>query len=206
SFGGPIKKDKTFFYGVYEGLRQNLGVTILDNVLPAACHQPVNPGTNNTTLANPAGCAPRLTSSTVVPQVIQPFLDLYPVPNLPGNQFTFPSSSRQREDYGQIRVDQNFSAADTLFGRYTIDDDELNNATNNIRALASGAAFPGIRTVGSSRGQSATLSEGHVFSPALLNPARLSFSRTNFGTSTLSESNLVGPRYSLTSGLPVGQN
>src|SRR5207249_5689143 len=32
-----------------------------------------------------------------------------------------------------------------------------------------------------------------------------SFSRTNFGTSTLSESNLVGPRYSLTSGLPVGQ-
>src|SRR6266566_2811598 len=39
SFGGPIKKDKTFFYGVYEGLRQNLGVSILDSVLPAACHQ-----------------------------------------------------------------------------------------------------------------------------------------------------------------------
>src|SRR5438552_7154794 len=205
SFGGPIKKDKTFFYGVYEALRQNLGVTILDNVLPAACHQLVNPGTSNTTLANPAGCAPSLTSSSIVPQVMQPFLDLYPVPNLPGNQFTFPSSSRQREDYGQIRVDQNFSAVDTLFGRYTIDDDELNNATNNIRALASGAAFPGIRTLGSSRGQSATVSEGHVFSPALLNTARLSFSRTNFGTSTLSESNLVGPRYSLTSGLPVGQ-
>src|SRR6266516_3258979 len=155
---------------------------------------------NNFTLDGAA-----MTSSTVVPQVIQPFLDLYPVPNLPSNQFTFPSSSRQREDYGQIRVDQNFSAADTLFGRYTIDDDELNNATNNIRALASGAAFPGIRTLGSSRGQSATLSEGHVFSPALVNTARLSFSRTNFGTSTLSESNLVGPRYSLTSGLPVGQ-
>src|SRR5438093_1747247 len=205
SFGGPIKKDKTFFYGVYEALRQNLGVTILDNVLPAACHQLVNRGTNNTTLANPTACAPTLTSSSVVPQVIQPYLDLYPVPNLPSNHFTFPSSSTQREDYVQIRVDQHFSAADTLFGRYTIDDDELNNATNNIRALASGAAFPAIRTLGSSRGQSATLSEGHVFSPALLNTARLAFSRTNFGTSTLSESNLVGPRYSLTSGLPVGQ-
>src|SRR5947199_1963979 len=185
SLGGPIKKDKTFFYGVYEALRQNLGVTILDNVLPAACHQLVNPGPNNTTQANPAGCAPALTSSTVVPQVIQPFLDFYPQPNLPGNQFTFPSSSRQREDYGQIRVDQNFSAADTVFVRYTIDDDDLNNATNNIRALAAGAAFPGIRTLGTSRSQSATLSEGHVFSPALLNTARLSFSRTNFGTDTL---------------------
>jgi len=205
SFGGPIRKDKTFFYGVYEGLRQNLGVSILDNVLPAACHQLVNRGTNNTTLANPAACTPTLTSSSVVPQVIQPFLDLYPLPNLPGNQFTFPSSSKQREDYGQIRVDHNFSAADTFFSRYNIDDDDLNNATNNIRALASGAAFPGIRTLGTSRSQAATVSEGRVFSPALLNTARLSFSRTNFGTSTLSDTNLVGPRYSLTSGLPVGQ-
>ncbi len=192
SFGGPIRKDKTFFYGVYEGLRQNLGVSILDNVLPAACHQLVNRGTNNTTLANPAACAPTLTSSSVVPQVIQPFLDLYPLPNLSVNQFTFPSSSKQREDYGQIRVDHNFSAADTFFSRYSIDDDDLNNATNNIRALASGAAFPGIRTLGTSRSQSATVSEGRVFSPALLNTARLSFSRTNFGTSTLSDTSPWG--------------
>ena len=205
SLGGPIKKDKTFFYGVYEGLRQNLGVTILDNVLPAACRQLVNPGTNNTTLANPAACAPTLTSSSIVPQVMQPFLDLYPLPNLPGNQFTFPSSSTQREDYGQIRVDQNFSGADTFFGRYTIDDNELNNATNNIRALASGAAFPGIRTLGASRSHSATLSESHVFSPALLNTARLSFSRTNFGTRSVSDTNLADPRYSLAPGQPVGQ-
>src|SRR5436309_1865 len=205
SFGGPIQKDKTFFYGVYEALRQNLGVTILDNVLPAACHQLVNRGTNNTTLANPTACAPTLTSSSVVPQVIQPYLDLYSLPNLPGNQFTFPSSSRQREDYGQIRVDQNFSGADTFFGRYTMDDGELNNATNNIRALASGAAFPGIRTLGASRNQSGTLSEGHVFSPALLNTARLSFTRTNLGNLGVSNTNLVDPRYSLVSGQPVGQ-
>ncbi len=205
SFGGPIKKDKTFFYGVYEGLRQNLGVTVLDNVLPAACHQLVNRGTNNATLANPAACAPTLTSSSVVPQVMQPFLDLYPQPNLSGNQFTFPSSSTQREDYGQIRVDQNFSGADTFFGRYTMDDEELNNATNNIRALASGAAFPGIRTLGASQSQSATLSEGHVFSPALLNTARLSFGRTNFGTRTTSDANLADSGYSLAPGQPVGQ-
>src|SRR5207302_2563599 len=130
---------------------QNLGVTILDNMLPAACHQLVNRGTDSTTLTNPSACAPTLTSSSVVPRVIQPFLDLFPLPNLTGNQFTFPSSSTQREDYGQIRVDQNFSGADTFFGRYSSDDDELNNATNNIRALASGAAFPGIRTLGASR-------------------------------------------------------
>src|ERR1041385_1413571 len=204
SFGGPIKKDKTFFYGVYEGLRQNLGVTILDSVLPAACHQLVNRGTSNTTLADPARCAPALTRSSVVPQVMQPFVDLYPLPNLPNNQFTFPSSSRQREDYGQIRADQNFSTADTFFVRYTIDDDELNNATSNVRALASGTAFPGIRTLGTSRAQSATLSDSHVFSPTLLNTVRVSFSRSNLGTFSHSDTNLTDPLHSLAAGQPIG--
>ena len=38
SFGGPIRKDKTFFYAVYEGLRQVTGLTINDIVPPAICH------------------------------------------------------------------------------------------------------------------------------------------------------------------------
>src|SRR5947209_19124369 len=38
AFGGPIRKDKTFFFGVYEGLRQNLGVTSLVTVPGAGCH------------------------------------------------------------------------------------------------------------------------------------------------------------------------
>jgi len=38
AFGGPIKKDKTFFYAVYEGIRQTRGVPI-NNIVPAAgCH------------------------------------------------------------------------------------------------------------------------------------------------------------------------
>jgi hypothetical protein len=205
SFGGPIRKDKTFFYAVYEGLRQNLGVTILDNVLPGACHQLVNPGTNSTTLANPTACAPTLTSSTIVPKVIQPFIDLYPLPNLPANQATFPSASTQHEEYGQIRVDQNFSAADTLFVRYTIDDGVLNNATGNIRAVASGNAFPWIRTLGDNRDQFATLSESHIFSPSLLNTARLSFSRTSLENYNTSNLNLLGPAYSQLPGQAMGQ-
>jgi Carboxypeptidase regulatory-like domain/TonB-dependent Receptor Plug Domain len=42
AFGGPIKKDKTFFYAVYEGIRQTLGVPI-NNLVPAAgCHPPAS--------------------------------------------------------------------------------------------------------------------------------------------------------------------
>src|SRR5438132_4699541 len=37
SFGGPIKKDKTFVYAVYEGLRQTWGQTVATNTLPGNC-------------------------------------------------------------------------------------------------------------------------------------------------------------------------
>jgi hypothetical protein len=204
SGGGPIKKDKTFFYGVYEGLRQNLGVSVLDAVLPAACHQFVNPGTSNTTLANAAACSPTLTGSTVIPQVVQPLIDLYPTPNLPNNQFSFPTKATVTENYGQFRMDQNFSAADTLFGRYSIDKSDVNSAVSGIRAPGSGVAFPGVRFLGTSLNQSSTLSESHVFSPAFLNTARLSFSRTNLSTFTTSDINLAAPQYAEVPGLPLG--
>ena len=206
SFGGPIRKDKTFFFGVYEGLRQNLGVTILDSVMPAACHQLVTSSGGVTTLANPSGCDPtgKLTSSTVVPAVIQPWLALYPSPNLPNNQYTFPSASTQREDFGQMRVDHNFSSSDTLFARYTIDDGDLNNATGNNRTVSSGVAFPQFRTLGNSRNQFVTLSENHVFSPSLLNTAKLSFSRTNFGVQGTSTFDPTAPGYSFYNGQPMG--
>jgi len=38
SVGGPIQKDKTFFYLVYEGIRERQGDAVQDHTLPAACH------------------------------------------------------------------------------------------------------------------------------------------------------------------------
>src|SRR5262249_48843675 len=42
--GGPIKKDKTFFFGGYEGLRQGLGTTLIANVPTPLARQGVLPG------------------------------------------------------------------------------------------------------------------------------------------------------------------
>src|SRR5437899_3593270 len=107
SVGGPIKKDKTFFFGVYEGLRERLGVTTVSLVPGAACHVT----TNN----------PCVAGGSVAP-VVRPILDLFPLPNLSNNQFTFPFTQPTRDDYAQGRVDHIFSSADSFFGRYTISD------------------------------------------------------------------------------------
>ena len=98
SLGGPIKKDRTFFYAVYEGLRKNVGFTAVDTVFPVACHQFV--GSTNV-LANPGACASGVTSAPV-PSVVLPILALYPLPNGgSANTFTTSTQNLLNDDFGQ---------------------------------------------------------------------------------------------------------
>jgi Carboxypeptidase regulatory-like domain/TonB dependent receptor-like, beta-barrel len=180
SIGGPIKKDNTFFYAVYEGVRQRQGLTTIDSVMPAGCHQNLvlNTTTGNYNFATDAdatACASGLTSLTVIPASIKPLLDLYPAPNLPKNQFTYPFTAPTRDDYGQIRVDHTFSPSDTMFVRYTIDNAASHSA---VIALQGPFSYPGFTMDLTSQDQFVTLSENHVFSPAVVNTARFSISRT----------------------------
>lgn len=202
SFGGPIKKDKTFFYGVYEQLNIKLGFSVLSTVPAAACHptsagqavwngQGVQPAGSVGPCAqlgsNPAGAG---TISLAVNSITAPFMALYPTPtgSIVSNgvvtpTFSFPATDNQRVYYGQMRVDHNFSDKDALFARYTTD---ASNAVSPLPSFSSsatgGAAFPQWGSEGESRDQYLTLSENHIFSNALLSTARISFARTNFFT------------------------
>ena len=187
SFGGPIKKEKTFFYGVLEELRERLGVTKITNTIAQGCH-----GAAGATITS-AMCPqlPANTSVTIAPQ-IAPLLALYPVPNLSGTGLTFPFSQPTNESYGQMRVDQTFSANDTMFVRYTIDD----------TAQTQPIDYPQFLNDRVSRFQYTTFSENHVFTPALLNTGRLSYSRTRVAFD--SPSGLIGPQYSFVPGQELG--
>jgi hypothetical protein len=191
SFGGPIKKEKTFFHAVYEGLRSNLGLTTVDIVPDAGCHGPAGAvvwNGDSTIAARPAGSIGPCTqlgtdplgtgssNSVTIAPVAVPLLALLPNPNLPNDQFTFAGSQRTGENFGQIRVDHNFSNSDTVFFRYTMDD------THQTKPLQ----FPDVHDRYFSRSQYVTLSENHIFSPALLNAFRASFSRTGFVTQSVS--------------------
>src|SRR6202008_4400286 len=115
--GGPIKKDKTFIYGNYEGLRSLTGLSQQDTVMAAGCHGPAG------ALITNKAC-PQLGSvaSVTVSPTIASILALFPNPNLLAtNQFQYSFIEPSLESFGQVRIDHNFSSKDNLFGRYTMD-------------------------------------------------------------------------------------
>ena len=172
--GGPIKQDKTFFYAVYEGIRQRLGVTPITNTIPKAARVD-------------GGLVPQIAP------IVKPWLPLFPEPNLPGDRLTFPANWPSREDYGQIRMDQTFSATDTLFGRFTIQD------SDQLKPLD----WPQFKEPVSGRYVWLTVAEDHIFSPALLNTVRFHFSRNrNEGGIPLGKES--GPQFSFMPGQLMG--
>jgi len=202
SAGGPIRKDKTFVFGVFEGVRQNLGVT--NNLLVPAIGCTGGPNAVITVAACPTLDPPPGVNQVQIDPTIAGLLTL--IPPVPADasglgHFTFPSSSRQSENYGQLRFDQTISSADSIFGRYTIDNAVFNNATTGLAAASTGANYPNWGLQGTTRNQYITVSENHIFSTSVINTARLSFSRTDWHA-TDTTNNLPAPAAAAGSILP----
>jgi outer membrane receptor protein involved in Fe transport len=186
SLGGPIKKDKTFIFGTFESVRENLGESLLGTVFPSTDYNPVTK--KLLAVGNPDATF----SGGFVNPVIVPFLSLFPYPNVGNDEYQYLSSQNTREEYGMVRVDHSFSTSDSFFTRYTID-----NTFQNRPYF-----YPQRYDTWSNRSQYVTLSETHIFSPTLLNTARFSVSRT--GMTTTSTSGVGGPDLSFVAGQDVG--
>jgi hypothetical protein len=181
--GGPIKKGKSFIFGVYEGIRSIKGTTELTTALPAGCRGVAGQLIVSGSAANqcPASILPVSTvvtsSNPVIPLWISPtgaggLAPIFPLPNSPNNQLSWSFPTITAENYGQARFDQTISDKDNMFFRYTVDQD----------ATALPGGVPGFPTHPISVGQWGTLTENHIFSPALLNTASFGYSRDNLHT------------------------
>ncbi len=184
TLGGPIIRDRTFFFFGYEGFRQVKGIPVSAPVpsrlvrqgnFSQEANKPIDPFTRQ---PFPGGIIP--------PQRIHPIsnnilnnLKLWPEPNVGTNIWSAaPSGSNDRDQF-IIRVDHTLIAdKNTLTGRYLFDKGVrfvplghfASNAAPNIQV-------PGFSNEEANRFQNLMLSDTHVFSPQVINELRLSYQR-----------------------------
>ncbi|HEX6190663.1 MAG TPA: carboxypeptidase regulatory-like domain-containing protein [Pyrinomonadaceae bacterium] len=178
SIGGPIRKDKTFFFGDYEGTRSREGITRVTNVPTLAERNgnfsqslfgvPIIPGAG---IPFPGGSIPDAAINPIGRRIAA----LYPLPNRPDPFANFVSSPVQqdRNDHFDVRVDHLLNSRSTWAFRYSFGDRDL------FEPFA-GPGFslvPGYGNDVTRRSQNAMISETHVFSPALVNDLRFAFNR-----------------------------
>jgi len=154
SGGGAIRKDRTFIFGAYEGLRQSLSTTSL------------------VTVPSLAARAGQLTTGTVkVDPKVVPFLDIYSLPNgtVKGDVgiYSFIGTQVTGENFFTTRADHKFSEADSVHGTFMSDTDESTAPDS----------YNFVRNQWISRRKLTSVEYSHIFTPTLVNFARIGYSR-----------------------------
>jgi len=163
TLGGPIKKDKLFFFVNDEALRQSQGVSAIATVPDAPAHQGILP-------TGTVGVSPAVAST----------LALFPLPTTEvltaagqptgTGQLTEVANQVGNENYALGRLDYKYSAKDSFFVRYVSDRATYANPFG-------GSAIPLWAETDITRNQYVTAQWTRLISPTLVNEARVSFVR-----------------------------
>jgi len=184
TLGGPVLKDKTFFFVAYQGERKREGQTAKQLQVLSAAERTgdFSELLPSTQLADPISGNPYQNNQVPVNPVIANYIAKYlPSPNVPGTGNLFVSSpvAPIGEDQVVSRLDHHFSQNDTVYGTYVFDDLRESFPYQFTNGGSSGGNVPvGSGFDNATRTQLFTLSWLHTFSPHLVNEVILGANRS----------------------------
>ena len=173
TLGGPFKKDRTFYFLSYEGLRQRESrfVTFLENnrlFQPTAAQQGLITALNASPSAQFRAIGATLAGALTTTEAAYPFT----VRLLRANSGTFPF--RNNDNTASFRVDHSLNAAHQMFGRLTFTDiDTLGGTFGGLKGPSRGTNF-------SVQDSAAVFGETHFFSPGRVNEFRFQYANRDY--------------------------
>ena len=188
TIGGPLKKDKTFLFGFYEGFRNRQGETALTTVpsvkqrtgdFSELCPEGFTNGFCNNPqhqLFNVFANAPYPNNKLPsINSISQGLLSFFPIPNAGTNLFSTTQTLQNDTDQFGLKLDHYLTGRDTLNFRYMF------NQFSQLDPLSpNGASVPGFPIGEDQRAQNFVAEETHTFSPTLVAVGRFSFLRNKF--------------------------
>ncbi len=199
SVGGPIKRNKMFFFLNYEGFRETAPTTVFNRVptlaerngdFSASQSQYYSDPTCNTEQVKGSNCVPvirnplaadptttfagnQIPAALFSPAALKA-LAFFPAPNgsfSGGNNYVNVQDTLSNWDQGSARIDYTISQKDTVFGRYT---QETLNSTEPGLTFFGGRIFP-------SHPKNLATGWTHVFNSSLVNNVRFGWNYTETG-------------------------
>ncbi len=181
SIGGPIFKDKTFFFGDYEGFRLVTGQTDTSTIPDISEYDAINSIgglTPETLVAAGNGTAPY-----AIDPIALTYLKLFPAPtnaNLTNNYVISPNETQFSNTF-DVRIDHKFNTNNLIFGRY--DYNKVNTFTPPALGVVNGLQISGgqYNFDGPATDYASQLGLGytHIFTPRLILDLRAAYTRIN---------------------------
>jgi hypothetical protein len=168
TLGGPVVRNRTFFFASYEGMRERQGL-VFNNTVPSTAARAGDFSRVSRTIYDPLTRQPFpgnvIPTARLSPQALY-FAQFMPDPNTPSGTFSWAPVRELNTDQVTVRVDQTLSANHRLFGRYSWHDQRMDDP----------GAYPGMGNAAlSTRGQNVVLSMTNTLSSNLLHEVRASY-------------------------------
>lgn len=171
TFGGRIIRDRTFFFGSFQGTNERSAPGAVTATVPSAAQRAGNFSASTVTLKDPNGgtfpgnIIPASRINPASPKFLAAFV---PLPNLANNVLSTASQQKVDDYQGVVKIDHRFSNSNNISGRLLRNKNDYQEATGNL---------PGFFALINYQNWNVAVTDTHIISPSMINSLVVTYNK-----------------------------